>query len=100
MRKELERLRARDISAAGEGHDPPRRRHPRVRKGDIGEVEGIKQGDLSSEQAQALGAYAGALIGLGMGDDDAITAGAEIGTAAGEDRHLDRRRSGLVLSPV
>ncbi len=80
IREELERLRASDMIRLVDAI--------LVRKDDTGEIEFIRQSDLSTDEAQALGAYAGALIGLGMGDDDAIEAGAEFGAAAGEDGHL------------
>jgi len=59
-----------------------------VRRDDAGTIEVIQQSDLTITEAEEIGAYVGALIGLGIGDVDAIEAGAEIGASAGADGHL------------
>ena len=60
-----------------------------VQKDDDGNVTALQTSDLSQDEAMEMGAIAGALIGFGYGEDDeAVEAGAELGTAAGEDGHL------------
>jgi len=59
-----------------------------VTKSADGEIDAIQTSDLSTEEVQELGAMIGALIGLGMGDEEAIEAGAELGASGAEDGHL------------
>ena len=56
-----------------------------VQKDDAGEITAVQVSELSIEEAEELGAIAGALIGFGYGDAEA---GAEIGAEAGADGHL------------
>jgi uncharacterized membrane protein len=58
-----------------------------VRKQD-GEVETIQASDLSTDEAEEFGALVGALIGAGMGEDETVAAGLELGAAAGADGHV------------
>jgi uncharacterized membrane protein len=58
-----------------------------VQKDDAGEVTTAQFTDLSTEEAEELGAYVGALLGLGIGEE-AVEAGALAGAAAGADSHL------------
>ena len=44
--------------------------------------------DLTPDEATEMGVIAGALIGFGYGDDDAVVEGALAGAAAMEDGHL------------
>jgi uncharacterized membrane protein len=61
-----------------------------VRKDDEGKVSVEQRSDLSTEEAQEMGALAGALVGIGYGEGDEETAlaGAEAGAEAGADGHL------------
>ncbi len=52
-----------------------------VRKDADGNVERVEQSDLTTEEAQELGAVVGALIGFGAGGAEGAEAGAEIGAA-------------------
>ena len=47
-----------------------------VQKNSDGTLVALQWSDLSIEEAEDLGATVGALIGLGLGDADAVTAGA------------------------
>jgi uncharacterized membrane protein len=57
-----------------------------VTKDESGEIEAIEHSDLADEEAQAFGALAGALIGMGAGGEEGAQAGAAQGTAAVEER--------------
>jgi len=59
-----------------------------VQKDDAGEITALQVSDLSQDEATEMGAIAGALIGFGYGDDEALEAGAALGAAAAEDGHL------------
>jgi len=59
-----------------------------VQKNADGTLIALQWSDLSIEEAEDLGATVGSLIGLGLGDVDSVTAGAEAGRAAGADGHL------------
>jgi uncharacterized membrane protein len=59
-----------------------------VAKPEGGELEVVQQSDLSKDEAMEFGAIAGALVGLGTGDEDTTIAAAEAGAAAGEDGHF------------
>jgi uncharacterized membrane protein len=59
-----------------------------VAKPEGGELEVVQQSDLSTDEAMTFGAIAGALIGLGTGDEETTIAAAEAGAAAGEDGHF------------
>jgi uncharacterized membrane protein len=59
-----------------------------VRKDDDGKIERVVRSDLTAEEAQEFGAFAGALIGLGIDGPEAVEAGAALGAAAMEDGHL------------
>jgi uncharacterized membrane protein len=52
-----------------------------VRKGDDGTVEHVQLTDLTADEAEELGAIAGALIGFGAGGEEAAEAGAILGAA-------------------
>ena len=77
---ELERLRGHDLVRIVDALV--------VEKDDAGEITALQVSDLSRDEATEMGAIAGALIGFGYGDDDALEAGAVLGAAAGEDGHL------------
>ncbi len=77
IREELERLRASDTIRLVDTI--------LVRKDEAGDITVIQQSDLSTEEAQAAGMYAGALIGLGMGDE---ATGADVGAMAAANGHL------------
>ena len=53
-----------------------------------GSLSALQWSDLSIEEAEGLGATVGALIGLGVGGDAAVEAGAIAGRQAGSDGHL------------
>ena len=59
-----------------------------VRKDKDGEIEVLRQSDLSTEEAEEFGAIVGALVGFGVGGEDAATAGAVLGASELEDGHL------------
>ena len=59
-----------------------------VQKDDAGGITSLQVSDLGQEEAEEMGAIAGALIGFGYGDDEAVETGAELGAAAMEDGHL------------
>jgi uncharacterized membrane protein len=59
-----------------------------VQKNADGTLTALQWSDLSIQEAEDLGATVGALIGLGLGDVDSVTAGARAGRAAGADGHL------------
>ncbi len=53
-----------------------------------GNLAVLQWSDLSIEEAEGLGATVGALLGLGVGDEAAMEAGAIAGRQAGSDGHL------------
>jgi len=57
-----------------------------VAKDDQGEIEAIELSDLKGEEAEAFGALAGALIGLGAAGEEGAEAGAETGAAKVDER--------------
>jgi uncharacterized membrane protein len=59
-----------------------------VAKRQGGELEVVQKSDLTTDEATELGALAGALIGLGTGDEDQALSRAETGAELGEDGHL------------
>ena len=59
-----------------------------VNKDDDGNITALQVTDLSLDESLEMGAIAGALIGFGYGDEEAVEAGAELGAAAMEDGHL------------
>jgi uncharacterized membrane protein len=59
-----------------------------VRKNDVGDVDILQQSDLDAETAIEFGAVVGGLVGLGLGTEEAVTAGARAGAEALEDGHL------------
>lgn len=59
-----------------------------VAKREGGELEVVQKSDLTIDEATELGALAGALIGLGSGDEDQALSRAEAGAELGEDGHL------------
>jgi len=77
---ELERLRGHDLVRIVDALV--------VQKDDAGEITALQVSDLSQDEATEMGAIAGALIGFGYGDDEALEAGAALGAAAAEDGHL------------
>jgi uncharacterized membrane protein len=58
-----------------------------VRK-ENGQVETLQASDLSVDEAEEFGALVGALIGAGMGEEETVAAGLELGAAAGADGHV------------
>ena len=59
-----------------------------VRKDVDGEIEAIQASDLTVDEAEVVGAYAGALVGLGVAGDEGAELGAGYGAASVEDGHL------------
>lgn len=59
-----------------------------VRKDDDGNIERVVRSDLTAEEAQEYGAFAGALIGLGTDGPEGMEAGAALGAGVMEDGHL------------
>jgi uncharacterized membrane protein len=59
-----------------------------VAKDDEGNLAVVQESDLNQEEAMEFGAIAGALVGLGMGGEDEMSAGAALGAAALEDGHV------------
>jgi uncharacterized membrane protein len=53
-----------------------------------GEVEVVRESDLSEDEAAAFGGYVGALIGLGVDGDEGAEVGAVAGAAAAADGHV------------
>ncbi|HEY7604938.1 MAG TPA: hypothetical protein VH760_11815 [Gaiellaceae bacterium] len=81
IRAELDRLRESDVVRLIDAIV--------VQKDDQGNVERLQLSDYTTEEAQDLGAKAGALIGLGFGaDEETMEAGALLGAAEGSDGHL------------
>jgi uncharacterized membrane protein len=82
IRAELDKLRESDIIRLVDSIV--------VRKDENGELDVVQRTDLSQEEAEEVGALAGALIGFGLGegDEDVALAGAEAGAEAGSDSHL------------
>lgn len=81
IRAELDRLRESDIVRLIDAIV--------VRKDDDGNIERVQMSDITTEEAEELGAMAGALIGLGYGgDEESMEAGALLGAAEGSDGHL------------
>jgi uncharacterized membrane protein len=76
IRSELQRLRELDIVRLID--------LIAVRKDAEGNLDVVHDSDLSVEEAEQVGALAGALIGLGMDSDE----GAELGFEAGSDGHV------------
>src|SRR5512132_3382165 len=63
-----------------------------VSRNESGELSAIEHSDLGADEAEAFGALAGALIGMGAAGDDGVEAGAAMGAAAVDER-------GSVLDP-
>jgi uncharacterized membrane protein len=63
-----------------------------VARGEDGEFEAVEHSDLPSDEAEAFGALAGALLGLGAAGEEGAEAGAMAGAAAVDER-------GSVLDP-
>ena len=59
-----------------------------VRKPEGGEIEVVQKSDLNHDEAVDFGAMAGALIGLGTGDEEQMLSSAVAGAEALEDGHL------------
>lgn len=59
-----------------------------VRKDEDGTIDRLQRSDLTVEEAQQVGAIAGALIGFGADGEEGAEAGALLGAAAGEDGHI------------
>jgi uncharacterized membrane protein len=53
-----------------------------------GEIEALQQTDLTTEQAQELGAIIGALVGFGHGGEEEAYSAAVAGAAEAEDSHI------------
>jgi uncharacterized membrane protein len=77
IREELRRLREHDIVRLID--------MIAVRKDESGEVTTLEMSDLSAEESAQLGAFAGALIGLGAAGEEGAEIGALAGAAAAED---------------
>lgn len=56
-----------------------------VAKDENGEIEAIEHSDLAKDEAEAFGALAGALVGLGAAGEEGAEAGAEAGAVAAAD---------------
>jgi uncharacterized membrane protein len=56
-----------------------------VRKHDNGDIEALQSSDLSFEETEEFGAYAGALMGFGAAGEEGLEIGAEAGAEAAED---------------
>jgi len=80
IRKEMDRLRDSDLVRVLD--------MIAVRKDAAGDIDVLQESDLTIEEAETLGAYAGALVGLGADGEEGAEAGAELGAAAGADGHL------------
>ncbi len=63
-----------------------------VARGEDGEFEAVEHTDLPAEEAEAFGALAGALLGLGAAGEEGMEAGAVAGAEAVDER-------GSVLDP-
>lgn len=59
-----------------------------VEKDENGDISALQVSDLTPDEATEFGVIAGALIGFGYGDPDAVVDGALAGAAAMEDGHL------------
>jgi uncharacterized membrane protein len=59
-----------------------------VAKHENGEIESLQQSDLSTEQAEELGAIIGALVGFGAGGEEEAYSAAVAGAAEAEDGHI------------
>jgi uncharacterized membrane protein len=59
-----------------------------VQKNLDGTLEALQWSDLSIDEAEGFGATIGALIGLGVGGEECMEAGAIAGMEAGSDGHL------------
>jgi len=59
-----------------------------VAKHENGDLESLQESDLTTEQAQELGAIIGALVGFGHGGEEEAYSAAVAGAAEGEDRHI------------
>lgn len=59
-----------------------------IAKDDDGTLTKLELSQLTTAEAQELGATVGALIGLGAAGEEGAIAGAEVGAAAGADGHL------------
>src|SRR5512133_1796439 len=57
-----------------------------VTKDESGEIEAIEHSDLAEDEAEAFGALAGALVGMGAAGEEGAEAGAAQGAAAVEER--------------
>jgi uncharacterized membrane protein len=80
IREELERLREHDVVRLID--------LVVVYKDDDGNVERLRQSDLTQEELEEFGAIVGALIGIGAGGEEGAEAGAVLGAAAMEDGHV------------
>ena len=59
-----------------------------VAKDADGVITTIQVSDLTIDEAEQVGAFAGALLGLGVGDEEVMEAAALAGAIAGSDGHL------------
>src|SRR6266540_3814092 len=57
-----------------------------VAKDDDGEIEAVEHSDLAEDEAEAFGALAGALMGMGAAGEEGAEAGAALGAAAVDER--------------
>jgi uncharacterized membrane protein len=80
IRDELERLRDNDTIRLVDAIV--------VRKDAQGDLDIVHESDLSVDEAETFGAYAGALIGFGADGEDGAESGALLGAEAGQDGHV------------
>jgi uncharacterized membrane protein len=93
IREELNRLREHDVARLVDLIV--------VRKHEDGTVERMQHSDLSTEEAEELGATVGALIGLGADGAEGAEMGADLGAAALESGHvLDESDSWFVEDAI
>ena len=59
-----------------------------VAKHENGDLEALQESDLTTEEAQELGAIIGALVGFGHGGEEEAYSAAVAGAAEGEDGHI------------
>jgi uncharacterized membrane protein len=59
-----------------------------VAKHENGDLEALQESDLTTEEAQELGAIIGALVGFGHGGEEEAYSAAIAGAAEGEDGHI------------
>jgi uncharacterized membrane protein len=71
-----------------------------VHKDSDGHVTSEQLTDLSTDEAEQLGAYVGALVGIGIGSEEAVEEAAALGAVGGGDGHLLDEDALDVLSEI